>query len=138
LAAAEKTGLNNLINSAPKGLDTIIPEGGNTLSGGQKQLIAITRLLLANPSIWLLDEPTANMDDFTENKIINVLNSQITPDKTLILVTHKPALLALVNRVIVLAPQGIAMDGPKNLVLEKLSGNQKNKNIAKKTTESEG
>ncbi len=125
LEACKKTGLNILINSAPKGLDTIIPEGGNSLSGGQKQLMAITRILIANPKIWLLDEPTANMDDFTENKIIRILNSQITKDQTLVLVTHKPALLGLVDRIIVLTPQGIVMDGPKKLVLEKLAENQK-------------
>lgn len=125
MKASHVTGLINLINSAPNGLDTIIPEGGNTLSGGQKQLIAITRIILENPAIWLLDEPTANMDDFTEKNVINALNSQIAADKTLILVTHKPALLALVNRLVVLTPQGVAMDGPKNLVLEKLSNNQK-------------
>ncbi len=125
MKASQVTGLINLINSAPNGLDTVIPEGGNTLSGGQKQLIAITRIILENPAIWLLDEPTANMDDFTEKNVINALNSQIAADKTLILVTHKPALLALVNRLVVLTPQGVAMDGPKNLVLEKLSNNQK-------------
>ncbi len=125
IQAAQMTGLDIFISSVPKGLDTVIPEGGNTLSGGQKQLIAITRILLEDPSIWLLDEPTANMDDFTENRVIDALNSQIDKDKTLILVTHKPALLKLVNRIVVLTPQGIVMDGPKNLVLEKLSSNHR-------------
>ncbi|MDD5358636.1 MAG: ATP-binding cassette domain-containing protein [Sulfurovaceae bacterium] len=138
MAAAQITGLTALINSAPNGLDTVIPEGGNTLSGGQKQLISITRIILENPLIWLLDEPTANMDDFTEKNVINALNSQITADKTLILVTHKPALLALVNRLVVLTPQGVAMDGPKNLVLEKLSNNRKNSNPPQNTVQNKG
>lgn len=138
LEASEKTGLNILINSAPKGLDAIIPEGGNSLSGGQKQLIAITRILIANPKIWLLDEPTANMDDFTENKIIRILNAQITNDQTLILVTHKPALLGLVDRIIVLTSQGIVMDGPKKSVLEKLANNQKNRNTVQDSMQKEG
>lgn len=138
MKASQITGLIALINSAPNGLDTVIPEGGNTLSGGQKQLISITRLILENPAIWLLDEPTANMDDFTEKNVINALNSRITSDKTLILVTHKPALLALVNRLVVLTPQGVAMDGPKNLVLEKLSNNQKNSNASKNAVQNKG
>ena len=138
MKVSQITGLMALINSAPNGLDTVIPEGGNTLSGGQKQLISITRLILENPAIWLLDEPTANMDDFTEKNVINALNSQITSDKTLILVTHKPALLALVNRLVVLTPQGVAMDGPKNLVLEKLSNNQKNSNIPQNAVQKKG
>ncbi|MBD3808797.1 MAG: ATP-binding cassette domain-containing protein, partial [Epsilonproteobacteria bacterium] len=136
IQASKISGLDALISSAPKGIDTVIPEGGNTLSGGQKQLMAITRMLLENPDIWLLDEPTANMDDFTENRIIGALNSYITQqNKTLILVTHKPALLRLVERIIVLTSQGIVMDGPKNLVLEKLSQNQKVQ--AKPQTESD-
>ncbi|MDD2450887.1 MAG: ATP-binding cassette domain-containing protein [Sulfurovum sp.] len=121
MAAAEKTGLNMLINSLPKGLDTIVPEGGNSVSGGQKQLIAITRMLLTNPKIWLLDEPTANMDDLTEKKIIHILGSNIAKDQTLVVVTHKPALLKLVDRIIIMTPQGIVMDGARDDILGKLA-----------------
>ncbi|MBD3842199.1 MAG: ATP-binding cassette domain-containing protein [Campylobacterales bacterium] len=126
IQASKISGLDTLISSAPKGIDTVIPEGGNTLSGGQKQLMAITRMLLENPDIWLLDEPTANMDDFTENRIIGALNSYITQqNKTLILVTHKPALLRLVERIIVLTSQGIVMDGPKKFSTGKIIAKSK-------------
>ncbi|MDY0403062.1 ATP-binding cassette domain-containing protein [Sulfurovum sp.] len=121
MAAAEKTGLNMLINSLPKGLDTIVPEGGNSVSGGQKQLIAITRMLLTNPKIWLLDEPTANMDDLTEKRIIQILGSNVIKDQTLVVVTHKPALLKLVDRIIIMTPQGIVMDGARDDILGKLA-----------------
>lgn len=120
LAAAKKTGLINLINALPQGLDTSVPEGGESVSGGQKQMIALTRLLLCSPNIWLLDEPTSNMDDMTERMIMNTLAHATTESKTLILVTHKPALLALVSRIIVLTPQGIMMDGPRDSVLQEL------------------
>jgi len=129
--AANKTGLSGLINILPKGLDTPVPEGGSSVSGGQKQLIAITRMVLAAPKIWLLDEPTANMDDATERHILQVLNSSISADQTLILVTHKPALLGIIGRVIVVTPQGIAMDGPRDAVLKKLSENSTNKQVQK-------
>ncbi|UFH58896.1 ATP-binding cassette domain-containing protein [Sulfurovum mangrovi] len=121
MEAAEKTGLSMLINNLPKGLDTIIPEGGNSVSGGQKQLIAITRMLLTDPKIWLLDEPTANMDDMTEKRIIQILESNIANDQTLVVVTHKPSLLKLVNRIIIMTPQGIVMDGARDEILGKLA-----------------
>lgn len=121
IEAAGKTGLIHLINSLPQGLDTPVPEGGESVSGGQKQMIAITRMILATPNVWLLDEPTANMDEGTERNILAALHQQITTDKTLILVTHKPALLGLVNRIIVMTPQGIVMDGPRDAVLQQLA-----------------
>jgi len=120
IEAASKTGLIHLINSLPQGLDTPVPEGGESVSGGQKQMIAITRMILTSPHVWLLDEPTANMDEGTERNILAALHQQITADKTLILVTHKPALLGLVNRIIVMTPQGIVMDGPRDAVLQQL------------------
>jgi len=121
MEVAKSTGLSVLISSLPKGLDTIIPEGGKSVSGGQKQLILITRMVLANPNVWLLDEPTANMDDATEKRIIKVLQSSITKEKSLVLVTHKPALLQLVERIVIMTPQGIVMDGPKEKVLNRLT-----------------
>lgn len=131
LEAANKTGLIGLINTLTTGLDTPVPEGGSSVSGGQKQLIAITRMVLAAPKIWLLDEPTANMDDATERHIIQVLNNSISPEQTLVLVTHKPALLGIINRVVIVTPQGIAMDGPRDAVLKKLSENSINQQVAK-------
>lgn len=131
LAAATKTGLAGLINSLPQGLDTPVPEGGESLSGGQKQLIAITRMVIASPRVWLLDEPTANMDDTTERHILKMLNEVLTPEQTLILVTHKPALLGLVSRLIVLTPQGIAMDGPRDGVLRELAKSQQTRQAPK-------
>jgi ATP-binding cassette, subfamily C, bacterial LapB len=119
---AKKTLIINLINSLPSGLDTVVPEGGESVSGGQKQLIAITRLLLQNPKIWLLDEPTANVDDGTERFLLNTLKNNISEDQTLVVVTHKPSVLELVDRIIVLTPNGIAMDGDKQKVIQSLLG----------------
>lgn len=123
LEAARATGLDQLIAGHPQGLDMPIFEGGSGVSGGQKQLIALTRLLLAQSSAWLLDEPTAAMDEATEQKSLTALRRAIAPEHTLILVTHKPILLDLAERLIVLLPGGGVMDGPKQAVLDQLSRN---------------
>ena len=123
--AAMKTGLIQLINVLPQGLDTPVPEGGESVSGGQKQMIAMTRIVLMEPRALLLDEPTANMDDHTERQILNAIHQQLTPEDTLVIVTHKPALLGLVDRIVVMTAQGIAMDGPKDVVLQKLNASAK-------------
>lgn len=120
LSASRTSGLDQLIASHPQGLDMPIFEGGRGVSGGQKQLIALTRLLLAKPQAWLLDEPTAAMDEVSEQRSLVALRQAIAPNQTLILVTHKPQLLGLVERLIVLLPNGGVLDGPKAAVLEQL------------------
>lgn len=121
LAACELTGLRQVIAAHPKGLDMPIAEGGTGVSGGQKQLIALTRMVLAAPDVWLLDEPTASMDEPLENRTIAALRASVQVDQTLILVTHKPALLQLVDRLVILSPTGVVLDGPKAQVLQQLA-----------------
>ncbi|MET0211057.1 MAG: ATP-binding cassette domain-containing protein [Burkholderiaceae bacterium] len=121
LDACRSTGLAALVAGHPKGLDLEIGEGGSGVSGGQRRLIGLTRLLLAAPSMWLLDEPTAAMDDATERAVLALLRRTIRPDQTLVLVTHKPELLQLVERIVVLTETGIALDGPRALVLQALA-----------------
>lgn len=120
-----RSGLLRLVSAHPRGLELPIKEGGKGLSGGQRQLVAFTRLLLCNPAIWLLDEPTANMDEDQERNCISILHQELDVDKTLVLVTHKGGLLRLVDRIIVVADQQIVMDGPRDQVLMQL--------VAKKT-----
>ncbi|MDD2640765.1 MAG: ATP-binding cassette domain-containing protein, partial [Arcobacteraceae bacterium] len=123
IEASQLTGLIALINALPNGLDTAVPEGGESVSGGQKQLIALTRLLIANRDIWLLDEPTASMDEATERQMIAMLKQKLTQEQTMIVVTHKPIVLNMVDRIIVLTPKGIAIDGSKEEVLSQLAQN---------------
>lgn len=118
--ACEVTGLIQLINSHSQGFDLPISEGGGGVSGGQRQLIGLTRLLLARPQVWLLDEPTASMDDATEIRTLQILKQVIQPQQTLILVTHKPAMLALTGRLIVMGQEGILLDGLRDAVLSTL------------------
>ncbi|MCK5111135.1 MAG: ATP-binding cassette domain-containing protein [Arcobacteraceae bacterium] len=123
LEAAKKTGLIGLISALPKGLDTEVPEGGESVSGGQKQLIALTRMIVANSDVLLLDEPTASMDEGTEKHILKVLKENVSKEQTMVVVTHKPILLELVDRIIIVTPQGIAMDDKKEVVMQLLAQN---------------
>ncbi|MCE2782372.1 ATP-binding cassette domain-containing protein [Limnohabitans sp.] len=122
-AAMAQTGLLELVAGHPMGLDLPISEGGRGLSGGQKQLLVFTRLVLSKPKVMLLDEPTASMDGGTEARCLNALRSPELAPITLILVTHKPSMLSVVSRVLVMSKGQIVMDGPRDAVLAQLSQN---------------
>jgi ATP-binding cassette subfamily C protein LapB len=122
MKAITEIGLAQLVASHPMGVDLPIAEGGRGLSGGQRTLTILTRLFLADPQMWLLDEPTSNLDQAAESRLIQSLKSRMTPDKTLILVTHRMQLLSLTQRLIVMNNGRIALDGPTGEVLAKLRG----------------
>ncbi|OWQ92262.1 hypothetical protein CDN99_07965 [Roseateles aquatilis] len=120
VAACQKTGLWHMVSQHPLGLDRKLSEGGRGLSGGQRQLVALTRLVLADRPVWLLDEPTSGMDDGLEQATVRLMKHLLKPEASLLLVTHRLSLLALVERVIVLSPQGVLADGPRDEVLARL------------------
>lgn len=121
LETARRTGLMAaVIANHPKGLHQPIYEGGIGLSGGQRQLVNLTRIFLRNPGIWLLDEPTASMDRASEESVIQALRQTIAPQHTLILVTHKPEMLSLVQRLMVVTNNRVVVDGPRDAVLQHL------------------
>lgn len=122
-----RTGLINLVSSHSSGLDLPISEGGKGLSGGQKQLVAFTRLLLTKPDVFLLDEPTASMDNRQEQRCLQVLRQELTQGQTFIVSTHKTALLDLAERIIIMDNQRIIIDGPKQAVLDELKKNEQGK-----------
>ena len=117
---ATRTGLVKLINAHPKGLDLPISEGGRGLSGGQRVLTGLTRQLLSEARLWLLDEPTANLDSESEARVLGVVQSLAREGMTMVLVTHKLQLLALTERVIVMADGQIVLDGPRDQVLARI------------------
>jgi len=121
LQAADETGLlQAVINQHPKGLQQEIYEGGGGLSGGQRQLVNLTRAFLRKPRIWLLDEPTASMDHNLEQQVTRAIKLTLKPEDTLVLVTHKADMLELVERLVVISNHQVVMDGPKEQVLQKL------------------
>jgi ATP-binding cassette subfamily C protein LapB len=122
LRVAAMTGLDQVIQGHPKGLELEISEGGKGLSGGQRQLVGLSRMLLLQPRIMLLDEPTASMDGQTENRIIQHLFRELAPESVLVVVTHKPALLTHVGRVIVVDQGRVVLDGPRDAILARLRG----------------
>jgi ATP-binding cassette subfamily C protein LapB len=122
LQAASETGLIALISNHPKGLALPISEGGRGISGGQKQLLAMTRMLLATPTVLLLDEPTASMDAAAEARVVATLKAKASAGATMLVATHKSALLPIVDRLLVMQGGRVVMDGPRDLVLAKLSG----------------
>jgi ATP-binding cassette subfamily C protein LapB len=121
LQAARLTGLDQAIAAHPKGLALEISEGGRGLSGGQRQLVGLTRLLIAQPSVVLLDEPTASMDSDLERFVMGRLVSHLRQDAVLVIVTHKTALLQHVGRVLVVDRGRLVIDGPRDAVMSRLA-----------------
>lgn len=116
-----RTGLDQVVAGHAKGVDLPIHEGGMGLSGGQRQIVGFTRLLLRPTPILLLDEPTAAMDDASEDRCMDLLAREATAGATLVLATHKPRLLKLVDRLLVVHQGRLVMDGPRDAILRRLS-----------------
>jgi ATP-binding cassette, subfamily C, bacterial LapB len=119
VAAAEIAGLTEFVQRHPKGFDLPVGERGELLSGGQRQAVGIARAVLHNAPILLLDEPTSAMDFSTEAQITKSLGA-FAHGKTVLLVTHRTSLLALVNRVIVIDNGRVVADGPRERIMEAL------------------
>lgn len=116
LQAAKLAGAHDFIARHPLGYDMPIGERGEGLSGGQRQLICLARALLGAPPMLLMDEPTSAMDIQTEKEVISRLKAA-SKSQTLVVVTHRTSLLALVDRVIIVDQGKIIADGPKTQVM---------------------
>ena len=119
LGAMRTACLDEVVAQLPGGVGTQVGERGERLSGGQKQIVAIARALLGAPRLLLLDEPSSMVDPATEQKLIQRLRA--LAGTTIVLVTHRMAMLALVDRLIVLDRGRILADGPRDDVLRALS-----------------
>lgn len=121
IAAAELSGVSNFVNEHQKGFYMEVGEHGAALSGGQKQNVALAQALLMDTPIYMFDEPTNSMDGNEEKNLIKRLKVTFE-NKTVIIVTHKPTILELVERIIVLGNGKIVLDGKKEMVLKALDG----------------
>ena len=119
LEVAELTGVSELARQHPQGFDRPVGERGQLLSGGQRQAVLLARALLLSPPIMLLDEPTSAMDNASEDALRQRLHTWMQ-GKTLLLITHRTAMLSLVDRLIVLDNGRIVADGPKEAVIDAL------------------
>ncbi|MCK3846936.1 type I secretion system permease/ATPase [Pseudomonas sp. W15Feb34] len=125
LSALALTGADGFIKKLPTGLDHLILEGGLGLSGGQKQSLLLARLLLRQPNVLLLDEPTSSLDEGAERLFLQNLD-QWAQGKTLLIATHRLALLELVERIIVVDDGKIVLDEPKEEAIRRLSATHSN------------
>ncbi|WBL63499.1 type I secretion system permease/ATPase [Thauera sp. WB-2] len=119
LRAARIAGIADFVDAHPHGYGMLVGERGESLSGGQRQGVAIARALVADPPILLLDEPSASMDHASEEALKQQLRAH-GAGKTLIVITHRTSLLDLVDRIIVIDAGRIVADGPKAQVVDAL------------------
>jgi len=119
LAAAKVGSLLDYVNSHPQGFDMRVGERGESLSGGQRQGVALARAAIKKPTVFLLDEPTGSMDHSSEEHVKQELQN-LALTKTMVVVTHRTSLLNLVDRIIVMDAGKVVADGPKQQVIEAL------------------
>jgi ATP-binding cassette subfamily C protein LapB len=118
LRSSEIAGVHDFLGEHPNGYDLLLREGGEGLSGGQRQAISIARGLVGEPSVLVMDEPTSMMDMGSETKFVDRLSASLT-NQTLIVITHRSAMLKLVDRVIIFDKGRVVADGPKSLLEKK-------------------
>ena len=124
LEAAVLSGVDEFVRRHPQGYGMPIGERSQGLSGGQRQSIGIARALISEAPLMLLDEPTNALDQLSESRLLNHLQTAFSGKKTVILVTQKLGLLAITPRVIVMNEGRVYLDGKREVVLKSLKGEQ--------------
>ena len=124
IAAARSAGLHEMILRFPKGYDTPIGEAGGLLSGGQRQRIGLARAVYGDPVLVVLDEPNANLDDVGEQALVRTVQGLKAAGRTVFLITHRPGILAVADRILILRDGLVQADGPRDEVLAALRAAQ--------------
>jgi ATP-binding cassette subfamily C exporter for protease/lipase len=120
IAAATASGLHAMILRFPKGYDTPMGEAGGLLSGGQRQRIGLARALYGEPELVVLDEPNANLDDEGENALVRAVQGLRAQGKTVVLISHRPGIVSVADRLLILHEGGVQASGPRDGVLAAL------------------
>jgi ATP-binding cassette subfamily C exporter for protease/lipase len=120
IAAAEASGLHQMILRFPKGYDTPMGEAGSLLSGGQRQRIGLARALYGEPALVVLDEPNANLDDEGEAALVRAVQVMKSKGKTVVLISHRPGIVGVADRLLILHQGTVQASGPRDGVLAAL------------------
>jgi ATP-binding cassette subfamily C protein LapB len=121
LRISEELGIDKIAAANPRSMDLPISEGGEGLSGGQKQIVGLGRVFLGQPKIWLLDEPTASLDFDSDQKVLEAINNRVKPDDILIISTHRTGIaVKMANRVVVMENGSVVEDGKPEQVMAKM------------------
>lgn len=120
IRVGQATGLEALFAGGQRGLDAELQEGGAGLSGGQRALVALNRLIHAAPAIWLLDEPTAALDAASEKAVLDTLDASFGKDAIVVMATHKLPLIERFDRVMVMARGTVVSNETKEEFLRKI------------------
>ena len=120
IAAAEASGLHQMILRFPKGYDTPMGEAGSLLSGGQRQRIGLARALYGEPALVVLDEPNANLDDEGEAALVRAVQVMKAKGKTVVLISHRPGIVGVADRLLILHQGTVQASGPRDGVLAAL------------------
>ena len=122
IAAAKMAGVHEMIQTMPAGYNTQIGDGGQVLSGGQRQRIGLARAIYDSPALIVLDEPNASLDSDGEAALLTAIQALRQQRCTLLLITHKTNILAIVDKIMILSAGQVQGYGTRDQVLSKLLG----------------